>query len=63
MDLEVHTLRGFELPNRRCLLALALVEHLQNPLPTSRLDLRSIKLRCKVQAEKEDDGVKAVNDK
>jgi hypothetical protein len=51
MDLEVHTLRGFKLPNRRCLLALALVEHLRNPLPTSRLDLRSIKFRCKAQEE------------
>lgn len=51
MDLEVHALRGFKLPNRHCLLVLAFIEHLKNPLPTSRVDLRALKIRCKVEEE------------
>jgi len=51
MDLEVHALRGFMLPHRRCLFALAFIEHLRNPLLTSKVDLRAMKIRCKVQEE------------
>ena len=58
MDLEVHALRGFKLPNRRCLLALALVEHLKNPLPTSRLDLRALKIRCKLEEKEKEQEIK-----
>lgn len=55
MDIEVHALRGFKLPNRRCLLILTLVEHLKNPLPTSRLDLRALKIRCKLEEQNEEE--------
>jgi hypothetical protein len=58
VDVEVHALRGFKLPDRRCLLALALVEHLRNPLPTSRLDIRSLKIRCRLYEEKKEEGEK-----
>lgn len=61
IDFEVHALRGFKLPNRRCLLALAFVEHLRNPFLTSRLNLRAMKIRCKVQEDRGEENKKVAH--